>query len=75
MRKNAKEMNIKLCEGCDINEEILVNYTEKGKQVMILDLGVPVSVAGTEWMDQYLKDHELEVRDMKMSECYQIFRF
>ena len=42
---------------------------------MILDLGAPVSLAGNEWMDQYLKDHGLEVRDMKTSECYQIFRF
>ena len=42
---------------------------------MILDLGAPVSLAGKEWMDQYLKDHELEVGDMKTSECYQIFRF
>ena len=43
MRKNAKEMNVQLCEGYDMNEEILVNYTEKGKQIMILDLGAPVS--------------------------------
>ena len=26
-------------------------------------------------MDQYLKDHGLEVKDLKSSECYQIFRF
>ncbi len=64
-----------MCDGYELNEEILVNYTEKGKQVMILDLGAPVSLAGEEWIDQYLKDHELEVRDMKASECYQIFRF
>ena len=75
MRKSAKELNVQLCEGYELNEEILVNYTEKGKQVMILDLGAPVSLAGNEWMDQYLKDHGLEVRDMKTSECYQIFRF
>ena len=31
-----------------------MNYTEKGKQVMILDLGAPVSLAGMEWMTQYL---------------------
>ena len=68
-------MNVQLCDGYELDEEILVNYTEKGKQVMILDLGAPVSLAGKEWMDQYLKDHELEVGDMKMSECYQIFRF
>merc|ERR1712243_199481 len=60
MRKNAKELNVNWCEEYKLNEEILVNYTEKGKQVMILDLGAPVSLAGNEWMDQYLKDHGLE---------------
>ena len=75
MRKNAKELNVNWCKEYKLNEEILVNYTEKGKQVMILDLGAPVSLAGNEWMDQYLKDHGLEVKDLKSSECYQIFRF
>ena len=40
MRKSAKELNVQLCDGFELDEEILVNYTEKGKQVMILDLGV-----------------------------------
>merc|ERR1712082_84923 len=53
MRKNAKELNVNWCEEYKFNEEILVNYTEKGKQVMILDLGAPVSLAGNEWMDQF----------------------
>ena len=75
MRQSAKEMNVQLCDGFQLDEEILVNYTEKGKQVMILDLGAPVSVAGKEWMDQYLRDYELELKDMKMSECRQVFRF
>ena len=39
MRKNVKEMNVQLCDGYELNEEILVNYTEKGKQVIILDVG------------------------------------
>ena len=43
MRQSAKEMNVQLCDGFELNKEILVNYTEKGKQVMILDLGAPVS--------------------------------
>ena len=42
---------------------------------MILDLGAPVSLAGKEWMEQYLRDHELELNEMKMSECHQVFRF
>merc|ERR1711962_1879139 len=75
MRKNAKELNVQLCEGYDFGEEILVNFTEKGKQVMILDLGAPVSLAGNKWMDQNLKDHGLEVKDLKSSQCNQIFRF
>ena len=75
MRKSAKELNVQLCDGYKLYAEILVNYTEKGKQVMILDLGALVSLAGKEWMDQYLKDHELEIGDMKTSECHQIFRF
>jgi len=33
MRKNAKELNVQLCDGYELDEEILVNYTEKGKQV------------------------------------------
>ena len=46
MRKSAKEMNVQLCNGYELDEEILVNYKEKGKQVMRLDLGAPVSLAG-----------------------------
>ena len=66
---------MQLCEGYELDKEILVNHTEKGKQVMILDLGAPVSLAGKEWMDQYLKDHELEVGDMKTSEYFQYILF
>merc|ERR1712239_103001 len=73
MRKNAKELNVNWYEEYKLNEEILVNYTEKGKQVMILDLGAPVCLAGKEWMEQYLIDHELELNEMKMSECHQYF--
>ena len=51
IRKFAKELKINWCKNITVNEEIVVNYTEKGKQVMILDLGAPVSVAGTEWMN------------------------
>ena len=75
MRKNAQEMNVNLCEGYAMNEEFLVNYTEKGKQIMILDIGAPVSLAGKDWMAQYLREHGLEIKDMKMQECNQVFRF
>ena len=58
-RKKAEEMKVNLCEGYAMNEEFLVNYTEKGKQMIILDIGAPVSLAGKKWIEQYLKEHEL----------------
>ena len=42
----AKELKINWCQNITVNEEIIVNFTEKKKHVMILDLGAPVSVAG-----------------------------
>ena len=50
MRKTAKELNVNWCEEFEENEETQVNFTEKGKQVMILDLGAPVSLARNEWI-------------------------
>ena len=73
MRKTANDLNVNWCE--EYNEEILVNFTEKGKQVMILDLGAPVSLAGKEWIKQYLKDHGVELKDLKSFECHQTFKF
>ena len=48
IRKTAKELNVNWCEEFEVNEEILVNFTEKGKQVMILDLAALISLAGNE---------------------------
>merc|ERR1712112_18311 len=48
---------------------------DKGKQIMILERGAPVSLAGKDWMAQYLREHGLEIKDMKMQECNQVFRF
>merc|ERR1712240_435918 len=75
MRQSAKEKIVQLCDGFELNDKILVNYKEKGMQVMILDLGAPMSLAGKEWMEQYLRVNELELNEMKMSECHQVFRF
>ena len=64
-----------LCEEYTVKDEILVNYTEKGKQVMILDLGVPVSLAGKSWTTQYLQDHDMKMENLKKTECEQVFKF
>ena len=71
----AKELKINWCQNITVNEEIIVNFTENRKQVMILDLEAPVSVAGTEWMNKYLKDHNLELENLEVYECHQKFKF
>ncbi len=75
MRETAKELNVNWCEEFKENEEIQVNFTEKGKQVMILDLGAPVSLAGNGWIKQYLEDHGLELKDLKSFKCHQRLTF
>ena len=35
MRKSAKELNVQLCDGFQLDKEIFVNFIDKGKQVMI----------------------------------------
>ena len=39
--------NVNLCEVTDAPEEMMINYTytDQGRQMMILDLGAPVSIA------------------------------
>ena len=48
--------NVNLCEATAIPEDMVINYTytDQGRQMMILDLGAPVSVAGVPWNMQYL---------------------
>ena len=73
MKKISDELNVNWCE--EFSEEILVNFTEKGKQVMILDLGAPVSIAEETQIKQYLEIHGIELRDLKTHECHQVFKF
>ena len=40
---------------------------------MMIDTRVSVSLAGKEWMTQYLKENDLEIRDMKTRECNQVY--
>ena len=68
-------MDVKLCEGFELKEELLVNYTEKGKRMMILDIGAPVSLVGKKWIEDYLKEQDVGMDNMKMESCSQMFRF
>ena len=65
------EAAVNLCEEDMEGEEVIINYThtDLGRQVMILDIGAPVSVAGIPWMTQYLKEFDLTIEEMKSVEC------
>ena len=68
---NEVTANVQLCEGMVEGEEMVINYTytDLGKQVMILDIGAPVSLSGITWMTQYLKEFDLEIGDLKSFGC------
>ena len=73
---DTTELNVNLCDGGDfrVKEEFLINYTDIGHQVMILDLGTPVSLAGILWFDQYLSEFDLTIEEMESSPCHQVFK-
>ena len=71
MRKAIKELNPKV-NLYTMNEEFLVHYAEGKERIMILDLGAPLSLAGHEWIQRYLREYGMYVVDFKAVECYQI---
>ena len=68
---------INLCENAAVAEDMVINYTytDMGRQMMILDLGAPVSITGVSWMKQYLEEFNLKIEDMKSVSCNQPFVF
>ena len=65
--KDSSPTSVNLCGqvgGGDIEEmEMTINYAYKdsGRQLMILDLGAPVSLARISWMEQYLQEFGLTI--------------
>ena len=62
---------INLCENMAVIEDMVINYTytDIGRQIMILDLGASVSIAGVPWIKQYLEGFGLEIVNMKSVSC------
>ena len=68
---------VNLCEEVSVREEMTINYTytDIGWQLMILDIGAPVSISGIPRMTQYLAEFDLKIEDMKSVNCNQLFVF
>ena len=62
---------------CEKAKEVMVNYiyTYLERQMMILDIGAPLSLAGVSWMTQYLQEFGLKIDYMKSVSCSQPFVF
>ena len=69
----SSAMAINLCSQEVVEEmEIAINYTYKnsGRQIVILDLGAPVSLAGISWMEQYLQEFGLNLEQINSFPCH-----
>ena len=57
--------------------ELVINYSyeDSGRQLMILNIGAPVSLAGISWMEQYLQEFGLTIEQMNSFPCNQTFVF
>ena len=68
---------VNLCESTPPAEDMVINYTytDQGRKMMILDIGVPVSVVGIPWMKQYLEEFDFGIENMKSESCNQPFVF
>ena len=68
---------VNLCEEVEVGEEMMINYTytDMGRQMMILDIGAPISITGVPWMEQYLEEFDLKIQGLKAVRCHQPFVF
>ena len=69
--------SVNLCEEVEVGKQLMINYTytDMGRQMMILDIGAPVSISGVPWMEQYLEEFDLNMHDLKAVKCHQPFAF
>ena len=60
-----------------VSLEMIINYTYKdmGRQMIILDIAAPVSIARMSWMTQYLREFGLSIEEMNSTKCNQPFVF
>ena len=60
-----------------MGEDMRINYTytDFGRQMMILDIRAPVSLAGISWMSQYLQEFGLTIEQLNSVKCSQPFVF
>ena len=68
-------MSVNLCEVCEEDGSYLVNYAVGDNQVLVIDIGAPVSLVGKKWVKRYMEENGLDKECMESQECEQLFKF
>ena len=59
-----EDLVVNLCDN------YMVENTQCGEKVMILDPGAPMSLAGSPWLEKYLAEFDLEIENMESTACF-----
>ena len=81
-----KSNSVRIVENIKSHEEEEINVSSEGMNIMyakdvketdmmILDTGCPKSLGGELWIDKYLRENNLQKKDLEVSKCKQYFRF
>ena len=52
-----------------------VRYLKKEKNEMVIDSGAPLATAGEDWLEEYIKENEIDREELVRSKSDQKFRF
>ena len=52
-----------------------IRYVKEEKNEMVLDSGAPVATVGDDWLEEYIKEHEIDERKLVKTKSNQKFRF
>ena len=70
----SRPVNVGLVEQDEVETvNVLLSKKEEKDDLMIVDLGAPCSMVGKNWLEKYVADHGVNVKDLKTEECIKKF--
>ena len=70
--------NILAKKGNETKETLYIKefrYVKEKKNEMVLDSGAPVATVGDDWLEEYIKEHEIDEKKLVKTKSNQKFRF
>ena len=65
-QKKTDEIKVNLCA---VGDSCSVNYVAGDNQVLVIDMGAPVSLVGKKWVERYTEENGLDHEDMNIQNC------